>query len=94
MQVDMGVVWVLSPPLRIKIPELKLTIHLYTYGRYARDHISVFKKYLNLNSSPAVTGGARLSSMFWWFGAMETPVPIPNTAVKRSCGDDSPIGRK
>jgi hypothetical protein len=21
---------------------------------------------------------------------METPVPIPNTVVKRSCGDDSP----
>jgi hypothetical protein len=30
--------------------------------------------------------------MFWWFGAMATPVPIPNTEVKRSCGDDSPMG--
>jgi hypothetical protein len=34
----------------------------------------------------------RLNPMFWWFGAMATPVPIPNTEVKRSCGDDSPLG--
>ena len=28
----------------------------------------------------------------WWFGAVATPVPIPNTEVKRSCGDDSLTG--
>jgi hypothetical protein len=35
-----------------------------------------------------------LNILFWWFGAMAPPVLIPNTEVKRSCGDDSPIGRK
>ena len=26
---------------------------------------------------------------FWWLGAMEPPVPIPNTEVKRGSGDDT-----
>ena len=31
----------------------------------------------------------KLNFLFWWFGAVETPVLIPNTEVKRSCGDDT-----
>jgi len=30
-----------------------------------------------------------LNFLFWWLGAMETPVPIPNTEVKRGSGDDT-----
>ena len=30
-----------------------------------------------------------LNLVFWWFGAVAPPVLIPNTAVKRSSGDDS-----
>lgn len=35
-----------------------------------------------------------LNPAFWWFGAVAPPVLIPNTAVKRSCGDDSLDWRK
>ena len=35
-----------------------------------------------------------LKIWFWWFDAVATPVPIPNTEVKRCSGDDSPIGAK
>ncbi|MBM2817666.1 MAG: hypothetical protein HW401_256 [Parcubacteria group bacterium] len=30
-----------------------------------------------------------LNFLFWWLSAMETPVPIPNTEVKRGSGDDT-----
>jgi hypothetical protein len=32
----------------------------------------------------------KLKVWFWWFDAVVTPVPIPNTEVKRCSGDDSP----
>ena len=30
-----------------------------------------------------------LNFLFWWLDAMETPVPIPNTEVKRGSSDDT-----
>ena len=30
-----------------------------------------------------------LNFLFWWLDAMKTPVPIPNTEVKRGSGDDT-----
>lgn len=35
-----------------------------------------------------------LSVAFWWFGGGDTPVLIPNTAVKLASVDDSPSGQK
>jgi hypothetical protein len=36
----------------------------------------------------------KLKVWFWWFDAVVTPVPIPNTEVKCCSGDDSPSGQK
>ena len=39
-------------------------------------------------------GGARSSSLSWWFVARVTPLPIPNREVKPRRTDDSPFGAK
>ena len=55
------------------------------------------RKYLNLNPLRVINhdyATLKLKVWFWWFDAVVTPVPIPNTEVKRCSGDDSPIGAK
>ena len=34
-----------------------------------------------------------MSVLFWWFNAMVTPDPIPNSAVKHRSGDGTRKGR-
>ena len=68
---------------RFLLGNLKVQSRKYTYLNPLRG-INVPRKFYF----------AILKSKSWWFDAVVTPVPIPNTEVKHCSGDDSPNGAK
>ena len=56
-------------------------------GRFLLGNVSVA---LFLNSSKPVYW---LNALFWWFDAVDTPLPIPNREVKRRSTDDTRKGK-